>query len=219
MLDRFLSSRSGWRTAFQIGHATPSSDTEPQRRTSLRTAAGPGALSCCTLPVLAPLPGAPLILPHATLSTRTSSMHRSKRAEHPRTGTPDGCRGPLSDGTNSLPRSPVAGISQVPAQPGSPAANFLGGGCLKSSCRLCLAGAEPARAAGKVTQEETAVQGGRSPSRNPFGAAALQGCGGPRHLRALTRPSRPVPEHCPGSGWSHPCQRREKLHKRQRCRP
>ena len=33
LLGRFLSSGSGWRTAFQIGHATPSSDTESQRST------------------------------------------------------------------------------------------------------------------------------------------------------------------------------------------
>lgn len=77
------------------------------------------------------------------------------------------------DGTNSLPRSPVAGTSQMPAGPGSPTANFQGGGCLKTCGRLCLVGAEPARAAGKVTQEDTDVPGGWSPSRNPFGAAAL----------------------------------------------
>lgn len=75
--------------------------TESQHGTSLSTvpnistAAGPRALSSCTLPALTPLPGAPLILPHATRSTQTSSMHKSNWAEHPRTGTPDGCRGPL----------------------------------------------------------------------------------------------------------------------------
>lgn len=122
------------------------------------------------------------------------------------------------EGTNLLPRSPVAGTSQVPAQPSSTAANFQGSGCLKSSCRLCLVGAEPARAAGKVTQEDTDVQEGRSPLRNPFGAAALQGRREPRHLRAQTSVSRPGTQ--PRRGWSHPCRRmEEKPHNRQRCRP
>lgn len=129
------------------------------------------------------------------------------------------------EGTNLLPRSPVAETSQVPAQPSSTAANFQGSGCLKSSCRLCLVGAEPARAAGKVTQEDTDVQEGRSSLRNPFGAAALQGRREPRHLRAQTSVSRPGTQprrgwSHPWRGWSHPCRRmEEKPHKRQRCRP
>lgn len=88
--------------------------------------------------------------------------------------------------------------ARVPAQPSSAAANFLGGCCLKSSCPLCLVGAEPAKAAGKVTQEETYVLGGRSPPLNSFGAASLQDHEEPHHFRRLRaqtcRPSCPGPQ-------------------------
>lgn len=84
---------------------------------------------------------------------------------------------------------------------------------MKTSCRLCLVGAEPARAAGKVTQEDADVQGGRSPSRNPFGAAALQSRWS--HVTVGHGPVCAVPEHGPG-GTGHT---RAGAWRRQRCRP
>lgn len=166
----------------QLRHRTSAPHQPPHGR-------GPGALSCCTFPVPAPLPGVPLILPHAAPSTQTSSMHRSKWAEDPRTGTPDGCRGPLR--RRHQLAAAFSGGREQPAQPSSTAANFQGSGCLKTACRLCSVGAEPARAAGKVTQADTDVQEGRSPPRNPFGAAALQGRPERLRLRAQARLSRP----------------------------
>lgn len=50
------------------------------------------------------------------------------RQHRPVQGLPTAAGVLSGDGTNSRPRSPAAGISQVPAQPGSPSANFLGGG-------------------------------------------------------------------------------------------
>jgi len=112
--------------------------------------------------------------------------------------------------------------ARVPAPPSSAAANFSGSCCLKSSCPLCLVGAEPAKAAGKVTQEETYVLGGRSPPLNSFGAALLQDHEEPPLLHSLEAqtccPSHPGPQLRHGR-WPL-CQRmEEKPCRRQRCCP